>query len=250
MTQSFKQKIKQGKPQIGAIQTLPALEITEMMIMAGFQWLFIDMEHSALDVPAVQRIMQAAQPQCPCIVRVPFGEEVWIKRLLDAGADGLLFPQVNSAQQAEKIVKMCKYPPQGSRGVGLARAQGYGKKLQDYIETANRDTMVVMQIEHIEAVRNIESIVKVPGIDVLFIGPYDLSGSMGKIGKVNDPEVQEKIEIVRSVCVHAGVPLGIFTVDPEAVKTLTEKGYSLITLGIDVMYFSGAVQEAFDKIEN
>ena len=247
MTHSFKQKLKEGKPLIGTIQTLAALDITEILTTAGFDWLFIDLEHSALDVSAAQRIMQAAQNKCHCIARVPVGDELWIKRVLDAGADGLIFPQVKTAGQAKKLVQLCKYPPEGTRGVGLARAQGFGMTFDEYIESANRDIAVIMQIEHIEAVDNIEAIVQVPGIDALFIGPYDLSCSMDMTGKVDDARVQEKIEIVRSTAAAAGLPAGIFTVNPADVKPFVDKGYTFITLGIDVMFFSGAVQQILQE---
>ncbi|MFC2155183.1 HpcH/HpaI aldolase/citrate lyase family protein [Acidobacteriota bacterium] len=244
MAFSFRRKLKEGKPLIGTIQSLSALEISEILAAAGFDWLFIDMEHTVLDVPAVQRILQAAQGRIGGIVRVPAGEEVWVKRVLDAGAEGLIFPQVNSAGQAKKIVQLCKYSPEGNRGVGLSRAQGYGIRFNEYVESANRDTVVIIQVEHIEAVKNIEAIVQVPGIDALFIGPYDLSGSMGKIGKVDDPEVQEKIETVLLAGLKAGLAVGIFTTNPADVKSLIEKGYTLITLGIDVMSFSDAARKA------
>jgi 2-dehydro-3-deoxyglucarate aldolase/4-hydroxy-2-oxoheptanedioate aldolase len=246
---SFRRKLKEGKPLIGTIQTLSALEITEIFTVAGFDWLFIDMEHTVLDVPAVQRILQTAQGRIAGIVRVPAGEEVWVKRVLDAGAEGLIFPQVNSAGQAKKIVQLCKYSPEGNRGVGISRAQGYGMRFNEYVETANRDTAVIIQIEHIEAVKNIEAIVQVPGIDAIFIGPYDLSGSMGKIGKVADPEVQEKIKIALTAGLKAGLAVGIFTLNPADVKRFIEKGYTLLTLGIDVMFFSGAARQALREVK-
>ncbi len=229
---------------LGTIQSLPSLEVTEILIDAGFDWLFIDMEHTVLDVPYVQRILQVTQGKCAAVVRVPTGDEVWVKRVLDAGAEGLIFPQVNSAEQAARIVQLCKYPPEGTRGVGLARAQGYGMRFKEYTASANRDIAVIVQIEHIEAVKNIKSIVQVPGIDALFIGPYDLSGSMRKIGEVEDPEVLEKIECVRSAGLEAGLAVGIFTVNPGDVDTFIGKGFNLVTLGIDVMFFSKAVHQA------
>jgi 2-dehydro-3-deoxyglucarate aldolase/4-hydroxy-2-oxoheptanedioate aldolase len=247
MTLSFRQRIRQGETLLGTIQSLPSLEVTEILIDAGFDWLFIDMEHTVLDVPFVQRILQVTQGKCTGVVRVPIGDEVWVKRVLDAGAEGLIFPQVNSAEQAYKIVQLCKYPPEGTRGIGLARAQGYGTKLKEYTASANQDIAVILQIEHIEAVKNIKSIVQVPGIDALFIGPYDLSGSMRKIGEVEDPEVLDKIEYVRATGLEAGLSVGIFTVNPADIDKFIGKGYNLVTLGIDVMFFSKAVHQAHQE---
>ena len=247
MAPSFRKRLKQGNPLLGTIQTLPALEITEILADARFDWLFIDMEHTALDVAAVQRILQVAKGRTAGIVRVPAGEEAWVKKALDAGAEGLIFPQVNTAAKAETVVRLCKYPPEGIRSVGLGRAHGYGMRFNEYVETANRDIAVIVQIEHIEAVRNIEDIVQVPGVDALFIGPYDLSASMNKTGKVSDPEVLEHIEKVLSAGLNAGLAVGIFTLNPSDIGTFTEKGYSLLTLGIDVTFFGSAVRQAHDE---
>ena len=116
-------------------------------------------------------------------------------------------------------------------------------KFQDYVDEANKKITVIMQIEHVEGVKNIDAIVKVPGLDAIIIGPYDLSGSMGKIGKVNDPEVQQKIDTARKAGLNAGLAVGIFTTNPEEVKSLSEKGYTLIAVGIDTMIFGQALNE-------
>lgn len=247
MTDSFKEKLNRGKPLIGTLQTLACREIAEILAMSGFDWLFIDMEHSALGIPEVQGILQTIEGRCPGIVRVPSHDEMWIKRLLDAGSAGLVFPQVNSAQEAAHIVRCCKYPPAGNRGVGISRAQGYGFKFQDYVDTANREIAVILQIEHIEGVRQIESIIAVPGIDAIFVGPYDLSCSMGKIGRVDDPEVRQQIDSVRRVCLDAGITLGIFTARPQEVKGLIESGYTLIAVGIDIMLFGQSARRVLEQ---
>jgi 2-dehydro-3-deoxyglucarate aldolase/4-hydroxy-2-oxoheptanedioate aldolase len=235
---------------IGILQTLDCPEIAEILSMSGFDWLFVDMEHSALNVQSVQRILQTIDGKCTGIVRVPSHDEMWTKQLLDAGARGIIFPQVNSAREAADIIRGCKYPPEGSRGVGISRAQGYGLKFQDYVDTANREIAVILQIEHIDGVRNIDSIVKVPGIDAIFVGPYDLSCSMNKIGRVNDPEVQQQIETVRRACVDAGLTLGIFTANPREVKVFIEKGYRLIAVGIDIMLLGQSARQVLEMCES
>ncbi|HLP46180.1 MAG TPA: aldolase/citrate lyase family protein [Candidatus Kapabacteria bacterium] len=241
---NFKKKLAQKQPLIGTLQELPATEVTEILALAGLDWLFVDMEHSAIDVSCMQHILQAGQKMCPCIVRSPSHDEVWLKKILDAGADGIIIPLVNSAEKAKEIIRFCKYPPAGSRSIGIARAQDYGMNFQKYVAEANEKVAVILQIEHIDAVRNIDAIVKVPGIDAIFIGPYDLSGSMGMTGQVNSPEVQQQIETVRKACIDAGLPMGIFTADPAEVKSLLEKGYSLIAVGIDAMILGKAAKEA------
>ena len=121
---------------------------------------------------------------------------------------------------------------------------------REYVEQANETIVVIPQIEHIDAVNDIEAIVKVPGIDALMVGPYDLSASMGKIGRVKDPEVLGQIEKVRQVCLGAGMPLGIFTADPEEVKPLIQKGYTLIALGIDTMFLGQSLKQVLQTIKN
>ncbi|MCP5047669.1 MAG: 2,4-dihydroxyhept-2-ene-1,7-dioic acid aldolase [bacterium] len=239
----FRQEIKEGQPLIGTIQTLDSPEVSEIISTAGYDWLFVDLEHSTLDPGAAQRILQTVGSRCPCILRVPGHDEVWIKKILDTGAAGILFPKVNSAPEAKRIVDLCKYPPQGRRSVGLARAQGYGMAFRDYVDTANHDIAVVMQIEDIKAVDNIESIVKVPGIDALFLGPYDLSASMGKAGQVKDPDVLRQIQKVRTVCLEARLALGIFTVNPHEVNAFIKEGYTLIAVGIDTSILAKTMKE-------
>ncbi|MCX6578708.1 MAG: aldolase/citrate lyase family protein [Candidatus Aminicenantes bacterium] len=243
---TFKQKLRQKLPLIGTIQELPAAEVTEILASAGFDWLFVDMEHSAIDISCMQHILQAGQRHCPCIVRSPSHEEVWLKKILDAGADGIIIPLVNTAEEAKRVIRFCKYPPEGGRSIGIARAQGYGMNFREYVAEANEKIAVILQMEHIDAVKNIDAIVKVPGIDALFIGPYDLSGSMGMTGQVNTPEVRRQIEILGNACIAAGLPMGIFTTDPAEVKPLMEKGYSLIAVGIDAMILGKAAKETLN----
>ncbi len=247
---NFKQRIKEGKPLIGIIQALNSPEVTEILVSCGFDWLWIDLEHSAMEVEAAQRLLQAAGSRCPCVIRVPCGDEVWIKKLLDTGPAGIIIPQVKSARQASEIVSFSKYSPLGSRSVGVSRAQGFGITFREYVEQANDSIAVIPQIEHIDAVNDIDAIVKVPGIDALIVGPYDLSASMGKIGQVNDPEVLQQIEKVRQVCLEAGMPLGIFTVNPEEVNTLVLKGFTLIAVGIDSMFLGQYLTQILKTIKN
>ncbi|MGE5342314.1 MAG: HpcH/HpaI aldolase family protein [Candidatus Omnitrophota bacterium] len=240
----FKTLLEERKPLIGLIQTLDSLSVTEILSAVGFDWLFLDLEHSAMDVLDAQRLVQAAGSACPYVIRIPCHEETWIKKSLDTGAAGIIVPRVNTAEEAAAIIRFSKYPPEGCRSVGYSRAHGFGASFGEYVKNANRDIAVILQIEDIKAVRNIESIVKVPGIDALFIGPYDLSGSMGKIGQVKDPDVQREIETVRRVCQNAGMPTGIFTSDPTDVKALIDNGFTLIAAGIDTAYFNQSLNQA------
>ena len=164
MNASFAKRLRSGQQQLATIISLPCPEIAEIAAGSGYDWLFIDAEHGPLSVHAVQSILQAAG-ECPCIVRIPTADPVWIAKALDVGAAGILVPQVSTPEQVRGIVEAAKYPPQGSRGVGVARAQGYGAELMDYLNEANRETLVFIQAEHQDAVDNIDAIAQVPGLD-------------------------------------------------------------------------------------
>jgi 2-dehydro-3-deoxyglucarate aldolase/4-hydroxy-2-oxoheptanedioate aldolase len=234
----FRQRLLAGERLIGTLVSLGAPEVTELLAGLGFDWLFIDTEHAPFDALGAQSLLQAAGSNCPCVIRVPVGDEVWLKKALDIGAAGVIVPQVNSAEQAEHVVRLCKYPPEGTRGVGIARAHGYGERFQDYVAKANQEVAVIVQAEHIDAVKDINAIVKVKGIDAVFIGPYDLSASMGKPGQVGDPEVRAAIERVRKACMKRSIKLGIFGVSAEAVLPYLDQGFSLAAAGVDVLFLS------------
>jgi len=243
MSASFKKKLIEKELLLGTILTLASTEIVEIVCQAGLDWLFIDLEHSALSFQDAQRMLQVAGPEIPGLIRVPSHDDVWIKKALDIGAAGIIVPQVNTAADAQRTVQFCQYPPEGSRSVGIARAQGYGDKFQDYVAAANQEITVVVQIEHIDAVANIEKILAVSGIDGLFVGPYDLSASMGKTGLTTDPEVQEAISKVKQAATRANIPLGIFGPAAETVHPYIQDGYTLIAVGIDTLLVGKAVKE-------
>ncbi|MGD8268786.1 MAG: aldolase/citrate lyase family protein [Desulfobacterales bacterium] len=206
----FRQRLKNKRPCIGTIIGIPSPETAEVLSFVFFDWLFIDMEHGAFDIVAVQRMLQAVAGKTPCLIRVPALEEAWIKKCLDAGADGIIVPKVGSAAEAAQVVRFSKYPPMGSRSVGLARAHGYGTQFSAYLNQANDAVAVVLQIEHIDAVNHIDEILSVDNIDALFIGPYDLLASMGSTGRVDDPAVVAAMATVHSRAAEAGMPVGVF----------------------------------------
>jgi 2-dehydro-3-deoxyglucarate aldolase len=248
MDHRFRARLIAGELLVGPLVTLPTPEVAEILADLGFDWLFIDAEHAPIEIRDAQTLLQAAGPGCPCLVRVPAGEEVWIKSALDIGAAGVIVPQVHTAGQAERVVHLCKYPPQGSRGVGVARAQGYGGRLTEYLVTANEQVAVVVQAESAEAVRNIRSIARVPGIDAVLIGPYDLSSSLGKVGQLTDPEVTGAMTAVTKACLDAGVRLGIFGANAAAVRPFIEQGFTLIAMGIDTLFLAQAAGDALSGL--
>lgn len=249
MNRSFRQQLRAKKPLIGTFLTLASPETAEIIALSGVDWVFMDMEHGAFGILEVQRLLQAAG-NCPAVVRVPSHDEVWIKKVMDTGPDGILVPHVNTPEETRHIIRCCKYPPLGRRSVGIARAQGYGMSFQDYMQNANDRVSVIIQIEHIDGVRNFDEIVQVPGVDAVFIGPYDLSGSMNKTGQVRDPEVEKAVETVRQKAAQADLPVGIFGVDADAVRSRIAEGYTLIACGIDAMFLGRAVSSMVQSLKS
>src|SRR5690606_5677676 len=185
----FRARLRRREKLLGTLLTLPDPAVAEIVAGAGFDWLFLDAEHGALETRELRAILQAVDHRVPCVVRVAAAAEAPIKKALDLGAAGVIVPQVQSAAQAAEVVRYARYSPDGARGVGLARAHGYGFSFADDVATANERTAVIVQVEHAKAVADIEGIVRVPGVDAVLLGPYDLSASLGKMGRVDDPEV-------------------------------------------------------------
>jgi 2-keto-3-deoxy-L-rhamnonate aldolase RhmA len=247
MAPSFRSRLRAGELLIGPLMTLASPEAAEIMAYAGFDWLFIDAEHGPLDALTIQRMMQGAGA-VPCVVRVAASAEVPIKQALDIGAAGIIAPMVNTAEQAANVVRWAKYSPQGTRGIGVGRAHGYGAQYQEYLRSANEDIAVIVQAEHIDAVKNIEAIVQVPGLDAVLVGPNDLAASLGRIGELTHPDLIAAIERVTQVCRSARMPLGIFGASAEAVRPHIERGYTLITVGVDVVMLGEAAKQLLARL--
>ncbi len=246
----FRKRLLQGDLLTGTIVSLPCPQIAELLSRSGFDWLFVDGEHGPLSIGDIQRLLQAAQPHCPCVVRVAANDEVYIKQALDVGVDGIIAPLVNDADTAARVVAWAKYPPLGKRSVGIARAQGYGFSFADYVCRANTDVAVIIQVEHIDAVSNIAAILDVAGIDGVFIGPYDLSASMGKPGNIQDADVQHQIGIVRKACLARRMALGIFGVDAAAVQPFRKQGYTLIAAGMDTLLLGQSARHVLSELKS
>jgi 2-keto-3-deoxy-L-rhamnonate aldolase RhmA len=248
MTAAFAERLRRGDTLIGTLVSLPCPSVTELLAAIGYDWLFIDAEHGPFAPGDALPLLQAAG-DCPCLIRVPAGDDVWIKKALDIGAAGIIVPQVHTPEQASAIVQSAKYSPQGRRGVGLGRAHRYGLRFGEYLRTANRDTVIVIQAESRAAVDNIGQIAATPGIDAILIGPYDLSASLGHIGEVDHPEVKDAISAIRAACIKAGVRLGIFGVSPDAVLPYMHAGFTLITAGVDTLLLHQAAAAALAQLK-
>lgn len=247
---NFKTRLKNGDPLIGSLITLAATDVAEIMAHVGFDYLWLETEHAPSDFLQAQMLMQAVGGRCPCLVRIPENKEVWIKKALDIGCDGIVVPQVKSAAEARQAVEWSLYPPAGKRSVGISRAHTYGMAFQDYVSTINERLTIVLQVEHIDGVQNVASIVQVPGIDAILVGPFDLSGSLGLLGQITHPEVQAAIDEIKDHCEAANIPRGIFAVDAQAAKQALAKGFNLIALSMDSAYLWQAAKVALDDVRS
>ncbi len=242
MSAPFRDRLLAGERLVGTLISLPSPELAEIASAAGFDWLFLDMEHGPLAPGDVLRLVQAAREPCACLVRVPETSETGVKKALDTGAAGIIVPHVNGAAEAARAVHWAKYPPEGGRSVGFSRANGYGTRFQEHVETANARTVVVAQVEHIDGVRAIGEILGVPGIDAVFIGPYDLSASLGKPGRLQDADVREAVSAVAAACAARRVPVGLFCGDLAASVKALDEGYALICSGLDIGFYARAAE--------
>lgn len=249
MNLSFRKELLSGKTLIGTIVTQPNPQLAEILAAVGFDWLWIDAEHSPMEMGDIQGILQATENRCAGVVRVPASEEVYLKKALDIGAPAIIAPHVDSVELAEQVVKWVKYPPIGERSIGVARAHGYGLGFDNYMDDANNHIAVIVQIEHVKGARDIERILDVEGVDAVLIGPYDLSGSLGKPGEIDDSEVQECISRVREACLNRKKPIGIIGITVEAAKPFLDQGYSLIAVGIDTMIFGQAARDILNRMK-
>jgi 2-keto-3-deoxy-L-rhamnonate aldolase RhmA len=243
------QRLRNSDLLIGTLISLNSPEIAEILSHIDYDWLFIDAEHGAFNPQQTQSMLQAAG-ETPCVIRIPAGDDVWIKKALDIGAAGIIVPQVHTAEQAELIINQCKYSPAGNRGVGIGRAHTYGIDFENTIKNANDETAVILQAESRAAIDNIEDIAKVPGLDAILIGPYDLSASLGRIGEVDHPEVQNAINRIADVCKAANIKLGYIGINASAVKPAMENGFTLITVGVDTLFVIKAATETLEELKS
>jgi 2-keto-3-deoxy-L-rhamnonate aldolase RhmA len=247
MAPTFRARLRAGELLVGPMITLNSPEVVELLAELGFDWLFIDAEHTPIGPPEIQVLLRAAG-RVPAIIRLPSAEATTIGKVLDSGAAGIIVAQVNSAGQAREIVAAARYAPAGRRGRGLARAHGYGLKLAEYSATANETVAVVVQAEHVDAVRNIREIVRVEGVDGVLVGPYDLASSLGRTGDVEHPDVKKAIAAVRAACFEAAMPIGILGLTADAVAPYIEQGFTLIIAGIDVLLIGESARTLLDRV--
>lgn len=231
---AFKKALKEGKKQIGLWSSLGSNMVAEGIAHSGFDWILLDTEHSPNELPGLVTQLQAMKGGTATpIVRPAWNDAVLVKRLLDIGVQSLLFPFVQTPEEAKRAVAATRYPPQGIRGVATtARASNFGR-VKDYLKKANDEICVLVQVETMEAIGRLREIASVDGVDGVFIGPSDLAASMGHLGNFQHPDVQKVISAAIGEIRAAGKAGGYLTgVEDEAKKRLAE-GYQFVAVGSD-----------------
>lgn len=250
---SLKKKLQNKELTIGSWLTIPSVEVVEILATAGFEWLVIDLEHTSITLDQAKQLIHAIQAESmKALVRVSKNEEVIIKRVLDCGADGIIVPMIKTQKDAEEAVSYAKYPPYGKRGVGLNRAQNYGTGFEKYKKWVQDELIVIAQIEHIEAVNNIDKIISVNGIDGTIIGPYDLSASMGYPGDYNRDDIKMALEKVESEILKTKISLGFHVIESDHSVSVDKikKGYSFIAFSIDFFFLGDMVREQMNNLKS
>ena len=226
-----KQALKDGQTVIGCFVQYPSPVTVEICGYSGFDFVMIDCEHGPMDTESAYHMMLAAERSGAVpLVRVPMNHPQVILRHLDIGAAGIMVPQINSAEEAQAVVQAVKYHPEGRRGVAGTRAQSWSitQPLSEYVSTANRDTLVMVQIENIKAVEVLSEIMQVPGVDVLYVGPNDLAQSMGHPGRPDHPEVQEVINQICETARDSHLALGTVANDAETINHEISRGFRMV----------------------
>ena len=252
MVKSLKERLGGGEPVIGSWITLSHPAIAEIMVRSGFEWLVVDLEHSAITLGEAQNLIQVIELSGVVpLVRVGENNPTIIKRVMDAGAHGVIVPMVNSGKDAEAAVSAVRYPPLGSRGVGLGRAQGYGLGFEKYKGWLEKEAVVIVQIEHVKAVDNLDEILRVEGVDGFIVGPYDLSGSMGRPGDFGHPEMTSALDKIMDAAKKHDPAPGFHVIPPDAEEVFKkmDEGYRFIGFSLDTLFLGDKCTSELSRVK-
>jgi 2-keto-3-deoxy-L-rhamnonate aldolase RhmA len=238
-----KKALLERKVTLGAWIQTGSTVAAEVFANAGFDWIAADIEHTDIDISKFQDIARGMYGRGALpMARVRENDTLAIRQVLDTDAQGVIVPFVNSQEQAKKAVQAAKYPPDGIRGFAFCRANNWGTDFESYVKSANNDIAVVVMIESREAVEKIDEILEVKGVDGIFIGPYDMSGSYGITGQTSNPIIREACVKISKACEKYGKSAGIHIVIP--IKKAVDEGFTFIALGIDTVFLDQAARKA------
>jgi len=239
---AVRSQLQAGKPTVGSWMQLADTNVAELMARAGYEWITLDLEHghfSQHQLPDLFRAIElgGALP----LARVASPTVINCRQALDGGAAGVVIPMITSASQLQPLVSGCHWPPKGTRGVGFCRANGFGADFDEYGQEA-QSALVIAQIEHVDAIAQLDAILQVDGLDAVIIGPYDLSASLGRTGDLLHPDVLGAIDEIRSTCQRASKPVGthIVSPDPALLTARINDGYQFIAYGVDTVFLREA----------
>lgn len=250
---SLKNKLKLNQLTVGTWLTIGHPNVAEILASTDVDWIAIDIEHTTISLDTLQTLILIIQSKgVKALVRISSSNEVIVKRVLDAGADGLIVPMIKNNEEAKRLVSYAKYPPTGKRGVGLYRAQDYGESFIQYKQWQESDLVIIAQIEHIEAAENLESIMEVDGIDGGIIGPYDLSASMGRPGEFESTEVIDVINDVVRKSLDNNFPIGLHVIkpDPKELLDTIEKGYTFVAYSLDFFFLKDRLKTDLQLLDS
>jgi len=254
LTDALFKKIKEGETVIGTHITCNDPLLTEIIGNAGFDYLWIDTEHTYIEkTMLINHLITARASRIPAFVRIPWNDQVLAKPILDMGADGLIFPMLKTEKDAEYAVKSCEYPPFGVRGFGPRRSTMFGKyNVSDYVKETHKKIVKLVQIETKEAVDNIDKIASTEGVDVIVIGPMDLSGAFGKLTQTSDPEIRKIYKYVAEHGRAAGKPVlvSIGSYAPETIRFWASIGVNMITIGNEPGYINEGLNATLKSFRN
>jgi 2-keto-3-deoxy-L-rhamnonate aldolase RhmA len=253
MKNKFRQALLDRRPSFGGWISIADPAPAEIFARLGFEWAAVDLEHGGLDLESLTNIFRALDRfGCVPAARLPWCDPVWIKRSLDAGAQAVIVPMVNTAAQARRAVAESKYPPQGRRGFGFCRANLYGLDFGRPAAELNDEIAVIVQIEQKEAIGNLDAILSTPGVDGALLGPYDLSGSFGNSGEFDSPEMNAAVAVFLEACRRHGKAAGLYVADPAEplIRRNLAAGYTFLALGVDTAFLAAAARQALDNARN
>lgn len=252
MRDNIKQQLRRGSSPVGTWISIGHPSVAEMSASLGFDFLLMDTEHTTMSLETVAdmvRAVDAAPEATEAIVRVPWNDSVQIKRILDIGVDGVMVPMVETAAEARELVKATRYPPEGNRGIAAGRAADYGLKFEEYVRNADGSILTIVQIETKRGLDNVGEIGAVDGIDALFVGPADLSGSLGVFGQWESQQFVDAINKVVTAGQDIDTPVGTLTLDTDDIPVRLSQGFDFLVIGKDIATLAAANKNALDIYE-
>ena len=250
---TFIEALRSRRLAVGTWLQINNATAAEVLANAGFAWIAIDIEHTDIDITSLTSLLRGMYGRGAApVARVATNDVLEIRRALDAGASGVLVPFVSTPEEARRAVAAAKYPPAGIRGFSFSRANNWGVDFAADARTANEETAVIVMIESRQGADNIRDIAAVPGVDGVFIGPYDLSGSFGIPGQIEAPVVRDACARVLEACAAAGKSAGILVTNPtaETIAKAVRDGYTLLALGLDTLFLDRGARQVLELARN